>query len=133
MTLEFALLDGSFAVAQLAPDAPIPSWADRPPFVTITRTHSELSIVCDETAVPDDIRADRNWRALEVLGPFAFDVTGVAAAFTSALATHGISVLVIATFDTDYLLVKSELLERALDALRAAGHRIKNDSANALP
>ena len=50
---------------------------------------------------------------------------GVAAEFTSVLAKAGISVFPIATYDTDYVLVKGDLLERAADALRFAGHSVR--------
>jgi hypothetical protein len=46
----------------------------------------------------------------------------VAAALTVPLAAAGVSVLPIATFDTDYLIVREESLPRALAALLAAGH-----------
>jgi hypothetical protein len=111
------------AVCRLAPDAPIPSWAQGA-FVSITRTHAELSIVCDEDAAPHGDQIDRGWRVLEVTGPFEFTVTGVAAALTAPLAANGIPLLLIATYDTDYVMVKDELLERTATALRDAGHDV---------
>lgn len=127
MQLRIVIHPQRAAVSRLAPDAAIPDWV-RGTFLSITRTHAELSIVCDEEAVPDGITADRGWRVLEVVGPFEFSVTGVAAALTSALAAAGISLLLIATYDTDYVLVKDELLERAADALRHAGHQVESRS-----
>ena len=113
-------LDGTFAVCRLDPAADIPTWPQGS-FVSITRTPDELSIVCDESSVPADIRAERSWRALRVEGPIPFEVTGVAAAITAPLAAAGISVFLIATFDTDYLLVKSEVYGRAVEVLRESG------------
>lgn len=118
--LRMTTLDGRFAVCRLDADAPIPSWPSGA-FISITRTPDELSIVCDESSVPDDIRAERDWRALRVEGPIPFEVTGVAAGITAPLAAAGISVFLVATFDTDYLLVKAEAYERAVDALRGSG------------
>jgi hypothetical protein len=115
------VLDGRFAVCRLAADAPLPSWPAGS-YVSITRTPDELSIICSEESVPDDVpRVERDWRALRVEGPLPFEMTGVAAAFTAPLAAAEISVFVVATFDTDYLLVKSATFTRALEALRAAG------------
>jgi hypothetical protein len=113
-------LDGTFAVCRLDPSAALPTWPQGS-FVSITRTPDELSIVCDESSVPADVRTERAWRALRVEGPIAFEVTGVAAAITAPLATAGISVFLIATFDTDYLLVKSEVFGRAVEVLRESG------------
>ena len=116
--MKFTLLDGLFAVAHLEADAAVPPWAHRGAFTTITRTPHELSIVCDEGGVPDDVPAERGWRCLGIDGPISFETTGVAARFTGALAARGISVFVVSTFDTDYVLVKEASLGDALDALR---------------
>jgi hypothetical protein len=71
--------------------------------------------------VPDDVRAERDWRALRVEGPIPFEVTGVAAGICAPIAAAGISVFLVATFDTDYLLVKADAYGRAVEALRASG------------
>ena len=116
--MRFTLLDGRYAVVRLDPGAALPSWCHNGGFVTITRTAEELSIVAGEANVPDDVRAERGWRCLKLEGPIPFDTIGVAAKFTGALATAGVSVFVVSTFDTDYVLVKEEALPRAMDALR---------------
>jgi hypothetical protein len=93
----------------------------------MTRTQDELSIICEQAALPDplpqSITAARDWRLLRVEGPFDFDVTGVLAALSSILAEAGVVILAVATYQTDYLLVKSEQLEEAISALHEAGHR----------
>ncbi|HEX8254675.1 MAG TPA: ACT domain-containing protein [Thermoanaerobaculia bacterium] len=121
--LRISILDARLAVCRLAPDAPLPSWI-RGSFVSVTRTADELSIVCDDDAAPEDVQAERGWRALKVEGPIPFEVTGVAAALVGPLADASISVFLLATFDTDYLLLKDEVFERAVDILRAAGHEL---------
>lgn len=123
MQLRLALLPATVAVCRLAPDTPWPEWP-RGAFTSITRTPDELSVVCDEDAVPAEVRSDRGWRVLRVEGPLAFELTGIAASLTAPLAAAEISVFLIATFDTDYLLVKEEVLQRATGALRDAGHEI---------
>ncbi|HEX8408796.1 MAG TPA: ACT domain-containing protein [Thermoanaerobaculia bacterium] len=126
-TLRIAILPHRLAVCRLAPDAPLPSWIAGT-FTSVTRTDEELSVICDDDAVPADVKAERGWRALRVLGPIPFEVTGVAAALVSPLAAAGISVFLLATFDTDYLLLKDEVFARALDVLRAAGHDVSHDT-----
>jgi hypothetical protein len=118
--IRMSVLDGRFAVCRLEADAPVPYWP-RGAFVSITRTPDELSIICKEDSVPEGVRVERDWRALRVEGPLPFEMTGVAAAFTKPLADARISVFVVATFDTDYLLVKADTFDRAVEALRAAG------------
>jgi hypothetical protein len=83
-----------------------------------------VSIACDEGGVPDDLPAERGWRCLGLEGPIAFETTGVAARFTAALAAHGISVFVVSTFDTDYVLVKASKVDAAVEALRDAGYDV---------
>jgi hypothetical protein len=48
----------------------------------------------------------------------------VLASLTAPLVEARISVFVISTFDTDYLLVKEEDFEKAISALEQAGHSI---------
>jgi hypothetical protein len=117
MTLELTLLGERFAVCRLPPAEAIPMWAAGGPFVSISRTADELSIVCLEKHAPNDVQAERGWRCLKVEGPIPFEVTGVAAALTAPLAAAGISLFLVSTYDTDYLLVKEPLLEQAMAAL----------------
>jgi len=141
VTLYVTLYRGRFAVCRLEAAAPVPPWAASSTFLSITRTASELSIVCDEVAVPgeahpggdaggdgdvraDGVRTERGWRCLEVGGPIPFETTGVAAALTAPLAAAAISVFLISTFDTDYLLVKDARVDEAMAALRAAGFMV---------
>jgi hypothetical protein len=121
--LELTVLAGLYAVSRLGADDPIPEWATGQ-FLSITRTREELSIVSDEATVPPGIRTERSWRCLQLRGPIPFEVTGVAASLTAALADAGISLFLLATFDTDYVLVHSVDLERSLTALRAAGYTV---------
>jgi hypothetical protein len=123
MGLRLNTIAGTFAVARLAPDAPLPAWI-RGAFTSITRTADELSIVCDDDAVPIDVKAERGWRALRIEGPIPFEMVGVAAALLTPLAEARISIFLVSTFDTDYLLVKADVFARAVDVLREAGYEI---------
>ena len=120
------MLPDRLAVARLSAMAAVPAWADGPGLVSITRRTDELSIVCAEGRVPPDVRAEHGYRALEVEGPIPFEEVGVVHALTGPLAAARMSVLTIATFDTDLLLVREETLRRACDALQAAGHRVED-------
>jgi hypothetical protein len=122
--LELSVLPELFAVARLAPDAPVPSWATRGAFFSVTRTSEELSIVTAESNVPTGVRSQANWRALRVHGPFAFSEIGVVSALAAPLADARISLLVVSTFDTDYLLVDSGQLRAAIVTLEGAGHKV---------
>ena len=108
---------GTLAICRLDADAPIPDWASGAGFVSITRTADELSIVIAEERVPDDVRCERDWKALKVDGPLGFSLVGVLVSICRPLTDAGISVFAISTFDTDYVIVKHAHWARALGVL----------------
>ena len=118
--MRLTLLPPRMAVCRLPPAAAIPPWPAGP-FVSITRTAEELSIVCSEASVPGDVQSERGWRCLKLEGPIPFETIGIAAAITKTLADAGISVFFVSTYDTDYVLVRAESIDSSVVALRAAG------------
>src|SRR5688572_237463 len=126
MELTLTLLAGELAVVRLPPDAAVPEWAWAGELQSVTRTREELSVVCAAEAVPADggLSVEGPWRALTVAGPLDFSLTGIAAALTAPLAAAEISVFLIATYDTDHVLVKADKLETAVAALSGAGIRV---------
>lgn len=120
--LQLLVLSDLYAICRLDKDAPISAWASSGNTFSITRTADELSIVCPQGIVPDGVRCDRGWRCLRVAGTMDFSMIGVVASLVTPLTDAGISVFVVSTFDTDYVLVKEVELKKALAALRAAGH-----------
>ena len=124
MNLDLVLLPGLYAVCRLNPEADIPGWVAGDGFVSCTKTRSETSIVCPQERVPDDVRSERDFRVLEVRGPLDFSLTGVLASMVGPLAEEGISVFAVSTFDTDYLLIREDVLARASEALVRRGHHI---------
>ncbi|HVB73065.1 MAG TPA: ACT domain-containing protein [Ktedonobacteraceae bacterium] len=123
--LSLSLLPQKYAVCQFHPDEHIPYWALLGDFVSLTRTQEELSIVCQQDNVPGDVKVEGGWRCLQVHGAFDFSVAGVHVSLAIPLAEADISVLAIATYATDYLLIKEENVERALRVLEQAGHYIE--------
>ncbi|WP_228486459.1 ACT domain-containing protein [Paludibaculum fermentans] len=120
--MQFRQLKGSWAVCRLGAEDAIPDWAGRGPFVSITRTPEELSVVCPADQAPDGIRAQAGWACLQLAGPFDFALTGILASFLQPLAEAAVPIFALSTFDTDWVLIPEPHLARALDALRAAGH-----------
>jgi putative acetyltransferase len=117
--------DGTYAVCGLDSNSSIPAWATEGNFFSITRTADELSIVCRQNAVAEGIQCERGWHCLRVAGTIPFSVVGVVASLTAPLAEAGISVLVVSTFDTDYLFIKEADFQTAVAALRGAGHSVE--------
>jgi hypothetical protein len=118
---------GTFAVCKLPPGSPVPPWATAGDLFSLTRTPDELSLVCRQEAVPEGVVCERGWRCLRVAGSMPFTLVGVLAALTTPVARAGVGVFALSTFDTDYLLVKAADWEKAIAALRAAGHVVETD------
>lgn len=125
--MQLTLLAGRFAVCRLAADTDLPSWP-RGELVSVTRSRDELSIVCEEGYVPEGVRSEAGWRALRVAGPLEFSQTGVLSTLAAPLAAAHLSIFVVSTFDTDYLLVKETHLEDAVRVLEAAGQAVTRGS-----
>lgn len=99
--------------------------ADPGGFYSLTCTGREISMVCETARVPQNaVRCENGYTAFEVLGPLNLSVTGVVSGITAPLAQRHIAVFVLSTFDTDYILLKEEKLEKAIEALVAAGYTV---------
>ncbi len=122
--LALSVLQTPLAIVRLEPTAPVPAWAWSGEVCAVTRTASELSVVCGEACVPPDALAQRGWRALMVDGRLEFSLTGVLAALAGPLADASVSIFALSTYDTDYVLVGGEDLARACAALTQAGHAV---------
>jgi hypothetical protein len=122
--LRFRQLSGTYAIVRIAPDAPVPDWATKGEFTSITRSADELSIVCPTENLPPDVRSSHRWICLKLEGPFAFSLTGVLLSFIEPLSDNGIPIFAIATFDTDYVLVQEESSATAIKLLTRAGHKM---------
>ena len=92
--------------------------------VVVARTAEELSIVCQESAVPLGIPREGGLRALRVEGALDFSLTGILAGISTVLAAVGITIFAISTYNTDYVLVRQASLERALRALSLEGYHL---------
>ena len=124
-SVRLSVLGERLAVCRLDPPAEIPAWATGAPFFSVTRTSDELSIVCPEEHVPPGITCERGWRALRFDGPFEFGLVGVLASVAVPLAQSEVSILAIATYDTDYVLVEEPQLPLATQVLCERGHEVR--------
>lgn len=128
MSLSLRVLPGNYSVSQLPAERPLPDWADGDGFVSIGRTTAELSVVCLSDRVPIDCEglvSEAGWACLELVGPFAFTLTGILVAVLQPLANEKIGIFAVSTFNTDYVMVKHEHLPTAIEALRSAGHLVE--------
>lgn len=118
---------GEYAITRLPARADLPKELPRPAgsaLVSVTVTADEVSVVSPAELAPGAGRTRAGWRLLTVRGPLEFTMTGILASVAGALAAAGVSLFAVSTFDTDHVLVQDNDLDRAVEALRQAGHHV---------
>ncbi|MFZ1387062.1 MAG: ACT domain-containing protein [Thiolinea sp.] len=125
MKLNLSILDEQFTVHRFKPNTKIPEQILAGEFFSISRTQDELSIVCSSQLQLASDKAETDWSCIKVLGPLDFSLTGILAKISGVLAEAKISIFALSTFDTDYILVKTEKLEAAKKVLEKAGYSFK--------
>ncbi len=123
-TLTLKLLSEKFSIHSLAADREIPQQVFQAPIYFIAKTFEEISIVLPSNISIDSEDAEPDWQALEVVGPLGFSLTGILSSISTVLANEKISIFAISTFDTDYILVKSDNIHKAVSALRNNNYQV---------
>ncbi len=119
-------------ILQVLPDrltvCQLSSLADLDPkagFYFLSQTDEELSLVCRTCDTPaNTLHREDGWRGFRIAGQLDFSLMGILARLSTLLADAGIGLFAVSTYNTDYVLVKEENLERSLSVLEAAGYRI---------
>ena len=101
-------------------------------FFSATRTQHETSLVMESKFAPppsEGIEIESGWVIFRLEGPLDFDLVGILSRIASTLASHGISIFAVSTYDTDYVMLKAEKQGPATSALVAAGYSFDNEKA----
>lgn len=94
-------------------------------FYFIGRTDEELSLVCKTEDVPiNTTDRDDGWRGFRIQGTIDFSLIGILSKLSSILAENKIGIFALSTYNTDYILVKSENFDRAISVLSEAGYEV---------
>ena len=97
------------------------------PFCFTGATDEENSLVCPEALVPDNTtERDDGWKGFRIVGTLEFSMIGILARISKILASNGIGIFAISTYNTDYIFTKEENFEKALKALSGSGYGMKN-------
>jgi len=120
--LVLSVLEETFSIHRLAPDASLPEAVSECDFYSLSKTTDELSLVCPEHLAVKSEKSNPDWKCLKVAGPLDFELTGILAGITDVLAKEKLSVFAISTFDTDYILIKKQGLTAAISALQRVGY-----------
>ena len=122
--LRIRLLQGTYAVCQIKDTENILNCFDEKEFFSITKTEDEISVVMLQDKISSDVKVEKDWRILKVEGTLDFSLIGILAKISEILAKNSISIFVISTFNTDYILVKEEKVEKAILVLSEDDYEI---------
>lgn len=91
----------------------------------IGKTDEEKSLVCISSEIPANVvQHDDGWKAFRIQGVMNFSLVGILAKIATILADNDIPIFVVSTYNTDYVLIKSEKYQRALEVLHASGYNV---------
>lgn len=94
-------------------------------FIFVSKTDEEISVVCETKDVPDNtIERSDGYKAFRIEGKLDFSLIGILSKISTALAKNNIGIFAISTYNTDYILVKSEEFNKAAEVLDEKGYRI---------
>lgn len=90
------------------------------------KTDEEKSLVCLTSDTPSNtVEKEDGWRAFRIEGILDFSLVGILSKISAILAEAGIGIFAVSTFNTDYVLVKKENEQAALDRLADEGYEIQ--------
>jgi hypothetical protein len=115
--IELEIQEGKYSICKIAPDReklPDFTLAD---FYSVTKTKDEISIVCKEELQISGAEIEKGWKCLKVKGVLDFNLVGILNDITNPLKLNNISVFVISTYNTDYILIKEDYFEKAIKVL----------------
>ena len=126
--LLLTLFPKHYAIARFSPHEHIAVDYSRNSFFSLTKTDTELCIVCEQEDLPGGVRAERDRRLLRVDSVMTFELTGILCSLAVPLADAEISIFALSSFDTDYLLIANRDIESAILVLEHAGHKVHRSS-----
>jgi hypothetical protein len=92
-------------------------------FYFIGKTDEEISLVCKTEDTPSEtIERDDGWKGFRIQGKLDFSLIGILSKLSGILADHQIGIFAVSTYNTDYILVKKENFDRALQILASEGY-----------
>ena len=120
--MELKKLENNLTVCKVTDIMSIDTSAE---FYFIGKTDEELSLVCRTEDTPGNTtERDDGWRGFRIQGVLDFSLIGILSKLSGILAAHRIGIFAVSTYNTDYILVKEEDFERALEVLALAGYTV---------
>ncbi len=121
--MDLRLLEDKYKIIRLTPTSNIPLELLNEDIFSVTKTKDEISIVVKSNVnINSDIMED-DWKMFQIVGKLEFSLIGILSKISTILASSKISIFVISTYDTDYILVKSVNVSTAIKVLEDSGYR----------
>lgn len=120
--MELKRIDADFSVCKVTDYSQTDLTDD---FCFIGKTEEEHSLVCRTECVPGNTtHREDGWSAFRIQGELDFSLIGILSKITTLLAERGIGIFAVSTYNTDYILTKTEHMDTALELLAQAGYQI---------
>jgi hypothetical protein len=128
MTFNLTVLEKKYSIYKFKQGSVLPEWVYSSEFWTVTATIDELSVVTVQSDhISDWIAVSKDWRIFRIEGQLDFSLIGVIADISAILKEAKISVFIISTYNTDYILVKEKDVNTAVDSLQNKGYNIVSE------
>ena len=121
------LLDNEYSIYRLNPKDIIDNRLIGKDFISITKTDDEISIVTVSGTLKHFEKEEGCWKMLKINGILEFSMVGIISKISTLLATQGISIFVISTYNTDYIMVKKDKIEITINILEQNGYIINGN------
>ena len=94
-------------------------------FCFVGKTDEELSLVCITENVPENTtEREDGWKGFRIQGVLDFSLIGILSKISGILADNKIGIFAVSTYNTDYVLMKAENFDRAMNVLAEAGYEV---------
>lgn len=120
--MELKTIPYSFTVCKLMSVGDLPSGID---FCFTAKTDEEISLVCKTEDVPEKtLVRDDGWKGFRIEGVLDFSLIGILSKISAILAENKVGIFAVSTYNTDYIFVKEENFDKAINALKDNGYDV---------
>ena len=91
-------------------------------FVFVSRTDQELSLICENKWKIEDAQSEEHgWKCFRIAEDASFEKYGMIAFLSEIIAKEKTCILVVGTFDTDYIFIKKDKFDHIIAVLSNHG------------
>ena len=121
MKLNMKLLPGDYSVIQVKDISKINVEKFKWSFFNLCITDDEVSVLLNadySELIEEKINEEKGFKCLKIEGVLDFGEIGIIAKISRILAKEEISIFVVSTYNTDYVLVKENKIAHAIHVLK---------------